>query len=238
MKKSILIIAANPTVSTTTGWPVGFWASEVTHPYKEFTEAGHEVTIVSPKGGKLEMDALSDPFDSSKYSDWDEISKVILQNDSFKRAIENTSSLSDIDINDFDAIVVAGGQAPMFNFEDDLLLHQFFAEFYDSGKVTAALCHGTAILRYAKDQTGNLIVNGKRVTGFTNGEEDDADAAAGTKVMPWRIEDELIRLGANFEKSDNWQPFVVVDGNLITGQQNMSGAVVAKAVIDKLNIKD
>lgn len=234
MRKNILIIAANPTTSTTTGWPVGFWASEVSHPYKVFTEAGYGVTIASPKGGKLEMDAMSDPFDSSQYSAWDETSKEVLKDAVFTGALEQSVALSNIDPGNFDAVVVAGGQAPMFNFEGDGGLHQFFSSFFQSGKPTAALCHGTAILRYAKDAAGEPLVKGKRVTGFTNGEEDDADKAAGTKVMPWRIEDELNALGADFVKADNWQSFVTSDGNLITGQQNMSGEAVAKEVIRQL----
>ncbi|MEL7146857.1 MAG: type 1 glutamine amidotransferase domain-containing protein [Bacteroidota bacterium] len=231
MSKNILIIAANPTTSTTTGWPVGFWVSEVSHPYKVFREAGHHVTIASPAGGQLEMDALSNPFDSSGYSSWDEISKEVLGNSQFTNALENSVALGDVNPDVYDAVVVAGGQAPMFNFEKDKNLHNFFSRFYETGKPTAALCHGTAILRYAQDKTGKPLVAGKRVTGFTNGEEDDADKAAGTKVMPWRIEDELTNLGATFLKADNWQPFVIVDGNLITGQQNMSGEAVAKEVM-------
>ncbi len=235
MSKHILIIAANPTVSTTTGWPVGYWISEVAHPYRILKGEGYEVTIASPKGGKLEMDAMSDPNHESGYSAWDTISKEVLEESAFQQAVENAPALSDVSMDEYDAVVVAGGQAPMFNFEDDRELQQFFANFYQSGKVTAALCHGTAILRYAKLDDGKLLVEGKKVTGFTNGEEDDADQAAGTKVMPWRIEDELIKLGAEFQKAENWQPFVVVDGNLITGQQNMSGEVVAREVIKQLS---
>lgn len=234
MKKKILIIAANPTVSTTTGWPVGFWVSEVAHPYKVFTKSGYEVTIASPKGGKLKMDALSNPNDASGYSAWDVVSKEILDKDDFAEKINNTPPISQLNQDDYDSIVVAGGQAPMFNFEEDHELHTFFSSFYETGKVTAALCHGTAILRYAKDSQGNLLVKGKKVTGFTNGEEDDADQAAQTKVMPWRIEDELTKLGADFKKTDNWQPYVVVDGNLVTGQQNMSGEAVAQEIIKQL----
>ena len=234
MNKNILIIAANPATSSTTGWPVGFWVSEVSHPYKVFTEAGYDVTIASPRGGKLEMDALSNPNDPSGYSAWDEISKEALEDSVFTSSIDSSVPLKIVDPGAFDAIVVAGGQAPMFNFEQETELHQFFTDFYQSGKPTAALCHGTAILRYSKDANGQPLVAGKKVTGFTNGEEDDADNAAGTKVMPWRIEDELTALGANFTKEGNWQPFVVTDGNLITGQQNMSGEVVAKEVIAQL----
>lgn len=234
MNKKILIIAANPTTSDTTGWPVGFWASEVTHPYKVFTDAGYDVTIASPQGGKLEMDALSNPFDASGYSDWDETSKEMLSNTDFTDALDASVALQAVNPDQFDAVIVAGGQAPMFNFEKEKHLHHFFSDFYSTGKPTAALCHGTAILRYAKDDSGTPLVEGKRVTGFTNGEEDDADKAAGTKVMPWRIEDELKALGAEFAKAGNWESFVVVDDNLITGQQNMSGEAVAKEVIAQL----
>lgn len=234
MSKKILLIAANPSVSTTTEWPVGFWASEVTHPYKVFTEKGYDVTIASPQGGDLEMDAMSDPNDASGYSDWDVISKEILEDPTFSSKLKNTPSIEGINPQEYHALIVAGGQSPMFTFERETQLHGLFSSFYESGKITSALCHGTAVLRYAKTHNGDFIVTGKRVTGFTNGEEDDADKAAGVKVMPWRIEDELTQLGAKFEKADNWQPFVVVDGNLVTGQQNMSGEAVALEIVKQL----
>ena len=196
MKKNILIIAANPTTSTTTGWPVGFWASEVTHPYQKLTDFGYDVTIASPKGGKLEMDALSDPNDASGYSSWDAVSKEVLATDSFKQLLENTPALADLKIEDFDAIIVAGGQAPMFNFEEDVALHGFFASFYETGKVTAALCHGTALLRYAKGQDGELIVKGKRVTGFTNGEEDEADRASEESFDTLKARDDTVKVSS------------------------------------------
>jgi putative intracellular protease/amidase len=234
-KGNILIIAANPTQSTTTGWPVGFWASEVTHPWHIFTEAGYDVAIASPEGGDLKMDAMSDPFDESGYSDWDELSKKVLKSEKFRSRLKNTPSVSDLAKEDFDAIVVAGGQAPMFNFEQVKSLHLFFKEFYETGKPTSALCHGTAVLRYIRDENGAPFVAGKKVTGFTNEEENDADAAAGQKVMPWRIEDELTILGAHFKKGEKWKPFVVVDENLITGQQNMSGEAVAEKIVETLS---
>jgi len=234
-KGNILIIAANPTTSTTTGWPVGFWASEVTHPWHIFTEAGYDVVIASPEGGDLRMDAMSDPFDESGYSDWDERSKKVLKNELFKSKLKQTPSVSDLSIEDFDAIVVAGGQAPMFTFEEAESLHSFFQEFYQTGKPTSALCHGTAVLRYIRDENGDPFVAGKKVTGFTNEEEDAADAAAGQTVMPWRIEDELTALGARYEKGEKWTPYVAADGNLITGQQNMSGEAVAEKILEMLS---
>lgn len=236
MNKQVLLIASDPATSTTTGWPVGFWASEITHPYHVLTQSGVKVKIISPQGGKLEMDAMSDPFHESGYSAWDEISKQYLSDDHFRKLLDHASSIRDTNWQEYDAAIVAGGQAPMFTFESEEKLQQLFTQFYESGKVTAALCHGTAILRYARLSDGKLLAEGKSVTGFTNEEEDDADAAAGIRVMPWRIEDELVKLGADFHKGKKWEPFVIVDDNLITGQQNMSGEAVALKVLEALGV--
>lgn len=204
--KRVAIVIANPAVSTTTGWPVGFWWSELAHPYFEFTEKGYEVEVFSPDGGKCEADAMSDPRDSSGYSETDLISMGFLSTPKLAALVENTKRVSDINVKDFDAIVVAGGQAPMFTFEQATGLQQKFVQFYESGKVTAALCHGTAILGFAKLSNGEYLTKGKTVTGFANVEENFADSAVwdmnllarDKHVMPWRIEDRLKELGANY----------------------------------------
>jgi putative intracellular protease/amidase len=142
----------------------------------------------------------------------------------------------------FDAIVVAGGQAPMFTFEFATGLHKMFSEFFEAGKIAAALCHGVAILRYARNSEGQLLATGRTVTGFANVEEDFADNAVWSMnllprdkhVMPWRIEDELKKAGANFIQAGMWRGFACRDGNLITGQQNFSGGETARAVIEAL----
>lgn len=240
--KRIAIVISNPAVSTTTGWPVGFWWSELTHPYYEFTEQGYEVEVFSVTGGKCEADAMSDPRDASGYSATDLISMGFIATPTLSALVEKTRPVDEIDVNRFDAIVVAGGQAPMFTFESATGLHMKFAEFYESGKVTCALCHGTAILRYARLSNGELLVKGKTVTGFANVEEDFADNAVweygllprDKHVMPWRIEDVLKNLGANYVQVDLWRSFAVRDGNLVTGQQNFSGAETARMVIRAL----
>jgi putative intracellular protease/amidase len=240
--KRIAIVVANPAVSSTTGWPVGFWWSELTHPYRAFIEAGYEVEIFSPKGGKAEGDALSDPRDASGYSSTDLVSMGFLSTPSLAARLEQTKPASEIDVSRFDALVVAGGQAPMFSFESATELQRKFVEFYESGKVTAALCHGVAILRYARLSSGELLATGKTVTGFANVEEDFADRAVwgmgalpeGKRLMPWRIEDELKKLGANFIQAGAWRAFAVRDGNLITGQQNFSGTETANLIIETL----
>jgi putative intracellular protease/amidase len=243
-RKRVAIVIANPSVSTTTGWPVGFWWAELTHPYYVFTEQGYEVGIFSPDGGRCEADAMSDPGDPSGYSRTDLISQGFIHTPDLKALVETTGRVSDIDVATWDAIVVAGGQAPMFTFERATSLHAKFAEFYEAGKVTAALCHGTAILAHATLSTGELLVRGKTVTGFANVEEDFADNAVWTygllprdrHVMPWRIEDRLKALGANYIQAGLWRSFAVRDGNLITGQQNFSGEETARLVVAALGL--
>ena len=151
-------------------------------------------------------------------------------------------SVKDIDLNRFDAIVVAGGQAPMSTFDKAEDLHRKFLEFYETGKIAAALCHGVALLRYIRLSSGEYLVKGRTVTGFANVEEDYADNAVwsmnmlpkGKHIMLWRIEDELKKLGANYVQAGAWRGFAIRDGNLITGQQNFSGEETARAVVAAL----
>jgi len=241
-KKRVAIVIANPAVSTTTGWPVGFWWSELTHPYHVFAEKGYEVEVFSPNGGKCDADGMSDPNDASGYSKTDLISQGFIHTPELKALVDNTKKVEDIDPSRFDAIVVAGGQAPMFNFEGATALHKKFAEFYEAGKVTSALCHGVAILAYAKLSNGEYLAKGKTVTGFANVEEDFADNAVWSygmlprdkHVMPWRIEDKLKEIGANYVQAGLWRGFAVRDGNLVTGQQNFSGEETARAIVAAL----
>jgi putative intracellular protease/amidase len=236
------MVIANPAVSTTSGWPVGFWWSELTHPYLAFEEAGYEVEVFSPEGGKCVADAMSDPNDASGYSKTDLISKGFIHTPELMALVGDTRKVDAIEVARFDAIVVAGGQAPMFTFEKATALHAKFVEFHQAGKVAAALCHGTAILRYARLPNGEFLAKGKTVTGFANVEEDFADNAVWNygllprdkHVMPWRVEDELGAIGANFVQAGLWRSFAVRDGNLVTGQQNFSGGETARLVIEAL----
>jgi putative intracellular protease/amidase len=241
-RKRIAIVLSNPAVSTTTGWPVGFWWSELTHPFHAFEQAGYEVEVFSPNGGKCEADGMSDPRDASGYSSSDLISMGFIATPALAALVEKTKPISELQAARFDAIVVAGGQAPMFTIEKATALHQKFVEFYEAGKIAAALCHGVAILRYAKLSSGEYLAKGKTVTGFANVEEDFADQAVWNMnllsrekhVMPWRIEDELKKLGANYIQAGLWRGFATRDGNLITGQQNFSGAETAELIIQTL----
>jgi putative intracellular protease/amidase len=237
--KRAAIVLSNPAVSTTTGWPVGFWWSELTHPYFLFSEAGYEVDLYSPLGGRCEPDAMSDPDDASRWQAEDVISRGFKHDPEFMEQLGDTGHVDDIEVERYDTLVVAGGQGPMFTFERAENLHAKFSEFYATGKPTAALCHGVAILRYARLSNGDPVVRGKTVTGFANVEEDFSDRVVwesralppDTRLMPWRIEDELSKLGANYIYAGLWKSFAIRDGNLITGQQNFSGAETAEVVI-------
>jgi putative intracellular protease/amidase len=163
---------------------------------------------------------MSDPRDPSGYSEADLISMGFIATPKLAALVGTTHPIGELEVESFDAIVVAGGQAPMFTFEQANELHDKFVAFYERGKVAAALCHGTAILRYARLSNGEPLTKGKTVTGFTNVEEDFADNAAremgalspDNHVMPWRIEDELKKLGANYIQAGLWRGFAVRDG--------------------------
>lgn len=231
----VLLIASNPSVSQQTGWPIGVWAAEVTHPYWEFSLAGYSVDIASPNGGEVKIDGFSDPEDASKYAAWDVLSLGFLKDPEKAALLKNTLKLSNVNPKDYKAILVCGGQGPMYTFIENAELHKFFVDFYQTGKPTAAICHGTCILLKTKLPNGKYLVEGKKWTGFANDEENYADTYVGMKIQPFRIEDEAAKLPNNkFEVAPMFEAFAVQDGNLITGQQQNSGAEAAKLVIAQL----
>jgi putative intracellular protease/amidase len=231
----VLLIASNPSVSKQTGWPIGVWAAEITHPYWEFSNAGYTVDIASPNGGEVVFDGFSDPEDASKYAAWDLISLGFKKDETKMSLLKNTLKLATVNPDDYKAILVCGGQAPMYTFYENTDLHRFFTTFYQTGKPAAAICHGTCILLKTKLPGGKLLVEGKRWTGFANDEENYADAYVGQKIQPFRIEDEAAKLpNSRFETAPMFEPYAVADGNLITGQQQNSGAEAAKLVIQQL----
>jgi putative intracellular protease/amidase len=234
--KRVLIVVANPTTSTTLGWPVGFWGAELTHPYFELTQRGVAVTIASPDGGRVEMDSLSDPRDDSKWSADDLITMGFLHTPELVALLQDTPKLAALDLDEYDAIMVAGGQAPMFSFRDNQDVHDAIRRFYESEKPTCIYCHGTAALVDLKLSDGTYLAAGKTVTGFANVEEDFSDRFVGQKVMPFRLEDELKQRGANYVQGGLFKAFAVRDGRLITGQQQYSARKVAQMLIEALGI--
>jgi putative intracellular protease/amidase len=229
-------------MNTIAGWQCGFWWSELAHPYYVLSQKGCEIEVFSPDGGKCEPDAMSDPRDANSFLSADLITIGFINMPSLMVLIEKTKKVTEIDVDRFDAILIAGGQAPMFTFDKAVDLHKKFVEFYEAGKIAAAVCHRTAILRYAKLGSGEYLAKDKTVTGFANIEEDFVDdelwsanlLSRGSRLMPWRIEDELKAIGANYIQAGLWKGFAVRDGNLITGQQSVSGTETAEVVASAL----
>lgn len=234
-KGTILMVASSPGVSAQTGWPIGFWAAELTHPLRVFQEAGYEVELVSTHGGALEMDAYSNPNDASGYSAHDVISLGYLQKPEFLAMLRDTKKITEVNHADYAAIFLVGGQGPMYTFRGNADLEKLFAAFYESGRPSAAVCHSTALLLEARLSGGDLLVKGKTWTGFADAEEEFADSAVGTKIQPYRIEAEARKIeGTTFKVAAPFSSYAVRDGNLITGQQQNSGAAAAEMVVESL----
>lgn len=234
-RKKILMVVANPTTSPPTGWPVGFWWAELTHPYLAFAEAGYEVEIRSPRGGALVADGYSDPEDASGYSAHDFVSLGFKRSPQHAALLADTPSLAGVTPADYDAIFLAGGQSPMISFVDDVALHRLVADFYEAGRVTALVCHATCVLLHARLSTGERLVQGRTWTGFADAEEAYADSFVGQRIQPFWIETEARKLpDTHFVVEQAFRPFAVRDGLLVTGQQQRSGAAAARLVIEAL----
>lgn len=235
-KGKILMVASSPAVSAQTGWPIGFWAAELTHPMRVFQEAGYEIELVSTEGGKLEMDGYSNPTDASGYSAHDIISLGNMQQASFEHLLANTRSLKEVNPAGYAAIFLVGGQGPMYTFRGNAALEKLFVAFYEAGKPSAAVCHSTTLLLEARKSDGELLVKGKTWTGFADAEEEYTDQAVGMKIQPYRIETEARKLAdTHFKVAAPFSAYAIQDGNLITGQQQNSGAAAAELVVELLN---
>ena len=235
--KRVLMVASNPATSEQTGWPIGFWWAELTHPYWEFIESGYEVDLASPEGGALQADSWSDPRDESGYSAQDLISLGFIHSQAHSALTESTLKLSDVDPDSYDALFLVGGQAPMYTFYENNELHRYVSAFYESGKVLSVVCHATCVLLKAKGTAGNLLVEGKTWTGFANAEEAFADKFVGQKIQPFWIEEKAKNIeNTNFIVQSAFKSHAVRDGRLITGQQQYSGAAAARLVIEALGV--
>lgn len=229
----VLLIAANPSKADN-GWPVGVWAAEISHPYDELTHAGYAVDIVSPDGGDLFIDPYSDPRHESGYSAHDIVSLGFLTSPKTSPLLKGTRAISAVKTSDYDAIIVAGGQSPMFSFRGNEALQALIAAFYEAGKPTAALCHGVAALVDTRLSNGRYLIAGKKVTGFSLAEDQFVENAVGAKLFNWYVEPAMKERGARYVQGGMWADYAVQDGRLITGQQQNSGRSVARLVMAQL----
>jgi putative intracellular protease/amidase len=211
-----------------TGLKTGFWLEEGAAPYFVFRDAGVQLTLASPKGGQPPIDPKSDDPQNQTPA------QIRFKNDAqAQKAFANTVRLADVKAENFDTIFYPGGHGPMWDLAEDPVSIALLESFYNSGKPIALVCHSPGVLRHVKYR-GEPLVKGKQVTGFTNAEEEFMKL---TKVVPFLVEDELLRLGAIFEKKKNWDPFTITDGRLITGQNPASSTVTAQALLEFMAAK-
>lgn len=222
----ILMVITSHDQLGNTGRKTGLWLEEFAAPYFVFRDAGANITLASPKGGQPPIDPKSDLPENQTPA------MTRFKNDEeAKKAFSNTVKLADIHAEDFDTVFYPGGHGPLWDLAESPPSIALIESFYNSGKFIALVCHAPGVLRRVTFE-GKPLVNGKRVTGFTNAEEEEVHL---TKVVPFLVEDELKRLGGKFEKGPNWQSFVIVDGRLITGQNPASSTEAAKLLMKSLS---
>lgn len=219
--KVLMVLTSHDQLGNT-GLKTGFWLEEGAAPYFVFRDAGVQLTLASPKGGQPPIDPKSDQPENQTPAQ-----ARFKKDEAAQKAFANTLRLADVKAEDFDTVFYPGGHGPMWDLAEDPVSIALLESFYNAGKPIALVCHSPGVLRHVKYK-GEPLVKEKQVTGFTNGEEEEVKL---TKVVPFLVEDELLRLGAIFEKKANWQPFSVTDGRLITGQNPASSTVTAQALL-------
>ena len=223
---SVLMILTSHDQRGNTGKKTGFWLEEFAAPYYAFRDAGVAITLASPKGGQPPLDPKSDePANQTHDTD-----RFRTDTDA-QAALGSTLKLSTLQAADYDAVFYVGGHGPLWDLAEDADSIALIETMYAAGKPVAAVCHGPGVLRHPRRADGQPLVAGKKVTGFTNSEE---AAVQLTDVVPFLVEDELKRLGGQYSQLADWQPYAVVDGNLVTGQNPASSVVVAQAVLKLL----
>jgi putative intracellular protease/amidase len=221
-KMKILMVLTSHDTLGNTGRKTGFWLEEFAAPYYTFRDAGAEVTLASPKGGRPPLDPKSDTPEGQT-----DFTRRFKNDPAAQAALADTRMLSDVKAVDYDTVFYPGGHGPMWDLAEDRQSIALIEAFYNSGKPVAAVCHAPGVLRHVT-VGGRPIVQGKRVTGFTNSEEAAVEL---TNVVPFLVEDELKHLGGRYEKAADWASFVITDGNLVTGQNPASSEAGARALL-------
>ena len=229
MSSNVLMILTSHDALGTTGEKTGFWLEEFAAPYYTFIDAGVNVTLASPKGGQPPLDPKSDTEDAQTEA------TARFKNDAeAQERLSNTKKLADVNADDFDAVFFPGGHGPMWDLATDTTSKQLTAAFFEAGKPVGAVCHGPAALVGVTDADGNAYIAGKRVTAFTNTEEEGVGL---TEVVPFLLEDRMRTLGGSFERGDDWAAYVVTDGTLVTGQNPASSSPAAEALLELLGVE-
>ena len=224
----ILMVLTSHDQLGNTGRKTGVWLEEFAAPYYVFRDAGVHLTLASPKGGQPPIDPKSDLPENQTPA-----MARFKKDEAAQKALAHTVRLADVKAEDFDTVFYPGGHGPMWDLAESPVSIALIESFYNSGKPVAFVCHAPGVLRHVTYK-GEPLVKGKRVSGFTNEEEEEVQL---TKVVPFLVEDELKRLGAVFEKVANWQPFAVTDGRLITGQNPASSTSAAHALLRVVGVE-
>ncbi|MEU9438038.1 type 1 glutamine amidotransferase domain-containing protein [Streptomyces sp. NPDC048252] len=220
---NVLIVLTSHDKLGDTGRKTGFWLEELAAPYYRFKEAGWDITLASPKGGRPPLDPKSN--------------EIANQTDQTRRfetdpeataALANTVRLDSVNADDYDTVFYPGGHGPLWDLAEDTVSARLIETTLRSGKPLALVCHAPGVLRHTVNEDGTPLVQGRKVTGFTNSEE---DGVALTDIVPFLVEDQLINLGGIYSKIGDWQPYVVQDGLLITGQNPASSGPAADTLI-------
>jgi putative intracellular protease/amidase len=220
--KVLMVITSHDQLGNT-GRKTGFWLEELAAPYYAFKDAGVEVTLASPKGGRPPLDPKSNEPENRT-----ELTLRFEQDEDAQADLDKTVRLDTVRQEDFDTVFYPGGHGPMWDLAEDKDSIKLIESFIAAGKTIAVVCHSTGALRHVKTPDGKLLVQDKEVTGFTNGEEEGVGL---TKIVPFLVEDEMLKLGAIFSKKVNWAPHVVSDGLLITGQNPHSSGPAANTLM-------
>ncbi|MDK9682376.1 type 1 glutamine amidotransferase domain-containing protein [Pseudoalteromonas shioyasakiensis] len=224
--KKILMVLTSHDELGDTGHKTGFWVEEFAAPYYAFIDAGVEVTLASVKGGQPPVDPNSAAPDAAT-----DATKRFEQDSAAKTLMANTKPLAEVKADDFDAVFYPGGHGPLWDLVDNQDSISLIEQFINSEKPVGAVCHASAVLLNAKNAAGKSVVFDKKVTGFSNSEE---DAVQLTSVVPLLVEDELIKQGGQYQKTDDWGELAIEDGLLITGQNPASSELAAKKLLTKL----
>ena len=209
-----------------TGKKTGFWLEEFAAPYYVFKDAGADITLASPAGGQPPLDPVSDSDDAQTDS-----TNRFKDDAEAQKALANTLELSQVDSSAYDAVFYPGGHGPLWDLAEDRDSIELIQSMWAAEKPVAAVCHAPGVLRHAKAADGTPLVRDRKVTGFSNSEE---EAVGLTKVVPFLVEDQLKKLGGEYAKGDDWSSFVQTDGRLITGQNPASSAAAAQALLAQL----
>ncbi|MGQ4650574.1 DJ-1/PfpI family protein [Lyngbya aestuarii] len=224
----ILIVLTSHDQLGNTGKKTGFWLEEFAAPYYAFKDAGATITLASPAGGQPPLDPESDTPDSQTKD-----TQRFKADPAAQAALAQTIELSQVSAGDFDAVFYPGGHGPLWDLAEDASSIALIEAMLGAGKPVALVCHAPGVLRNVKAVNGDSVVQGKAVTGFTNTEE---QAAGLTEIVPFLVEDMLRTNGGNYSKVADWQPHVVKDGLLITGQNPASSELAAKELLEKLSL--